>query len=401
MKWHGFGRPCTDNNLFGYYWINCTILIGGYIFMAGPDQHSLMSVRNFYRCEWGIGESNKAQVFQWYGLNFNFDIGKHLGFVEYFVSLSQRWQQGFVDLRLQPSEPRTQVWACVNGSIVEWSYESSQRLSLTFSDRLLWFHLSFLGYLNWSYVFDILFLANPNGLILLLCDLSPVNVNSRCFLLPKGNFFSSKASFLWKTSEPQHRPSSTWTPRIPSAFWSLPRRKKEHGSNGDEVNPNSSKPCFTLETTKMVHQLVHKPPLKDEQFRQAWVSSFVSFPLEAPFLKVVDCVQTPSRKLCECQSYECPISNLQHTGVWELLKVWTSSGYFSGFGLWGDPQNPTQRDVLWPFSAKPGTFGYCRWCFLPQASMWVSIGNAGSDLLALDCVKLWLLFQWITSFLPL
>jgi len=57
----------------------------------------------------------------------------------------------------------------------------------------MWFHLSFLGDLNWSYVFDILFLANPNGLILLLYDfesserkITMLFTSKREFLLQQG-----------------------------------------------------------------------------------------------------------------------------------------------------------------------------------------------------------------------
>ena len=243
----------ADNVLTTTFWIffechtiglTAQFLVGGYILMAGHDQHSLMWVRNFYRCKWGIGESNKAQVFQWYGLNFNLDIGKHLGFVEYFVSFSQRWHQALLiwDCNHPSREHKSgRVW-----SAAYWS-DPMRALSDCLSPSVTgWCGFIFLSLAIWIGAMSLIYCSWLTQMDWSSCCmiLSPVNVKSRCFLLPKGNFFSSKASFLWKTSEPQHRPSPTWTPRIPSAFWSLPRRIKNHGSNGDEVNPNSSKLCL-------------------------------------------------------------------------------------------------------------------------------------------------------------
>lgn len=100
----------------------------------------------------------------------------------------------------------------------------------------------------------------------------------------------------------------------------------------------------------MVHQLVHKPPLKDEQFCQAWVSSFVSFPLEAPSLKVVDCVQTPSRKLCECQNMsKLWMSYFKLAAYWRMRTLESLDNVGLSLGIWsmrGSSKPNTTRRAL-------------------------------------------------------
>ena len=76
--------------------------------------------------------------------------------------------------------------------------------------------------------------------------LRPVKVKFLRLCDPKENFSDNCRSFSWKTSEPQHKPSSTWMPTSPSgvpdfSFGST----KTHGSNGEGKNPRFSSPFFS------------------------------------------------------------------------------------------------------------------------------------------------------------
>ena len=109
-------------------------------------------------------------------------------------------------------------------------------VGINFLSLGIWIGLMSLTYCSWFTQMDWSFFWE-------ICK--PVKVKSRLFLLPNGYFLSSSAILAWKRGEPQHNPSSTWIPKIPSGWWFLSRNTKQHGSKGADSKPRLSRLCLS------------------------------------------------------------------------------------------------------------------------------------------------------------
>ena len=79
-QWHGFGWQCAHSDLLDFAWspndwVDWTLLVISYVFVACHDQKTLMGAMVLFWCKRCIWESHKSQVFLLNALIFDGDIG--------------------------------------------------------------------------------------------------------------------------------------------------------------------------------------------------------------------------------------------------------------------------------------------------------------------------------------